>query len=193
MNLKPVLLLCAAAVPGFALADFAETPPSSAGMVHAVLNFCAQMDPKDRAVFQAEWASIVGGETTLEHTVEQNAGYKASYLWMLNVLQTTPKREFATTCAIGAHQHQDHDEGAPAPNKQNSIAHAGVVRASRSLPANAGGSVPSNVTVTLPGSMASGMPGNADSSQPANIGNNVDGSPANTTDSSKLPHAEQIK
>ena len=113
MNLKPVLLLCAAAVPTLALADLAGTPPSSLGIVHAVLNACAKLDPGKSADFTAEWASIVGSELAVERTVEQTAAYKLAYKWMVETLETTPSGELAKICAVRNHSSDDDDVHGP--------------------------------------------------------------------------------
>lgn len=103
MNIKPILLLCiVAALPSVAVADISETPPSSLGMVHAILNYCARIDPHNNAVFRAEWINIVGSETSLAHSVEQDATYRQAYDWMTKLLSGTPKDRLARTCAIGA-------------------------------------------------------------------------------------------
>lgn len=103
MILKPVLFLCAAVLPGLALADFSTTPPPSLGIVHAILDVCSKVDPRDDSIFDAEWTSIVGHETALERSVEQSTSYKQAYEWMVKMLETTPREQLAKTCAVGNH------------------------------------------------------------------------------------------
>ena len=113
MNLKPVLLLCAAAVPTLALADLSATPPSSLGIVHAVLNACAKLDPGNRSDFTAEWTSIVGSELAVERTMEHTTAYQLAYKWMIETLETTPRGELAKICAVRNHSSGDDDAHEP--------------------------------------------------------------------------------
>ena len=129
MNLKPVLFLCAAAaLPGLASADFSATPPPSLGIVHAVLDVCAKVDPEDNSKFVAEWTSIVGGEKALEHSVEQSTTYRQAYAWMVKLLAAMPKEKLEKTCALGnrppvVHPPRPPDRDSEEPRKRDNDSH----------------------------------------------------------------------
>jgi len=84
----------------------AELPSSqSLGMVHAILTYCAEVDPRDAASFQQEWTSIVAGSTAQKLSVAEGAsGYKQGFDFITGELKQLSKPGVAANCAAGATQ-----------------------------------------------------------------------------------------
>jgi hypothetical protein len=101
-TMKPnhILLLCSAiALPQLAMADLASTNPAGLGDVHALLAYCAKVDPANAGSFNAQWNSIVGGATGKQlDSVEDGGAYKKGYDSLLAVLEKLPKQEAAAIC-----------------------------------------------------------------------------------------------
>ncbi|SRR5258708_11792460 len=104
MKAVRTLLLCSAiALPQLAMAGLPS--PQSLGMVHAILVYCAEVDPRDAATFQQEWTSIVGGSTVQTLNVAVGgSGYKTGFDFITGELKQLPKPGVAANCATGAAQ-----------------------------------------------------------------------------------------
>jgi hypothetical protein len=73
-----------------------STSPQALGMVHAILDFCAQVDPHDAAAFQTIWTSMSGsgaGQLT------GNSAFQQGYALVTSELAQTSKSAAAKTCA----------------------------------------------------------------------------------------------
>jgi hypothetical protein len=101
-----ILMLCGAvALPQLAMAGVADTDPQGLGMVHAILTYCAQVDPHDAAAFQQQWASIVGNATNKQiGGIEAGSGYKQGTDLTASLLNQLAKSDGAAKCAAGAAQ-----------------------------------------------------------------------------------------
>ncbi|HEY4039246.1 MAG TPA: hypothetical protein VGM15_10525 [Burkholderiaceae bacterium] len=73
-----------------------DTNPQSLGMVHAILDFCAQVDPHDGATFQAFWNNLSHGATV------SGSSYDQGYTLISTELSQTSKEAAKETCATGA-------------------------------------------------------------------------------------------
>jgi hypothetical protein len=95
-----ILLLCgAAALPQLAMA---ETPsPQALGMVNAILTICAEVDPRDAQLFQAEWKTF-GSETTLGHPASGDS--QTAFDMITAQLRLVDRPTVAQNCAAGAAQ-----------------------------------------------------------------------------------------
>jgi hypothetical protein len=104
MKAVRTLLLCSAiALPQLAMAELPSS--QSLGMVKAILAYCAEVDPRDAASFQQEWASIVGGSTAQTLNVALGAGgYKQGFDFITGELKQLSKPGVAANCATGAAQ-----------------------------------------------------------------------------------------
>ena len=99
MKIGHILLLCsAAAMPQLASADQAVTNPGDLGEMHALLDFCTQIDPQSSASFRAEWQSIVGGQSR----IEENSAYKQQYAALTSELANLPRNVTQAVCALTA-------------------------------------------------------------------------------------------
>jgi hypothetical protein len=74
--------------------------PQALGMVHAILNYCAQIDPHDASAFQALWKTVLGNSS--EQQTEGNSGYQQSYTLISTELGQTSKQAALQACATGA-------------------------------------------------------------------------------------------
>ncbi len=103
MKVSRILCLCAAvALPQFAAAESAADAQGMA-IVQAVLSFCAKVDPKNAASFQAQERNVVpgGSEKQLE-SVRESGAYKQAFKSITDVLEELPRSAAAQTCAAGA-------------------------------------------------------------------------------------------
>jgi hypothetical protein len=101
MKANRILLLCSAlALPQLAMADLADTNPQGLGDIQALLKFCAQVDPRNAAAFQQQWASIVGNSTGKQLDVaEDNSGFKQGSNATSEVLHKLSRSTAAGICA----------------------------------------------------------------------------------------------
>jgi hypothetical protein len=97
-----ILFLCGVvALPQLAMAD--QPSPQALGMVQAILNFCAEVDPHDAASFQAQWKVLSGGVPAQQlASIEDGSAYKQAYDLISGELGKTSKASAAGTCAAGA-------------------------------------------------------------------------------------------
>jgi hypothetical protein len=102
MKVSRTLLLCAAiALPGLASAN-SEISPQAVGIVQAVLDFCAKVDPKDAASFQAQGRKLTGGLS--EHDLASLRGtpeYQDAFAGISDALGKSAPKDAARTCAAG--------------------------------------------------------------------------------------------
>ena len=99
MKIRHILLVCsAAAMPQLATADPAVTNPGDLGEMHALLDFCTQIDPQHSASFRAEWHSIAGGQSE----IEQNSAYKQQYAALTSELVQLPRGVTQAVCTLTA-------------------------------------------------------------------------------------------
>jgi len=106
MRINRILLVCSAlALPQVAMAGAADINPKSLGIVHAILQFCSQVDSRNAGSFQAEWQSVVGrtSERKLD-TLEEGGAYKQGYDMTMALLKGVSKQDAAASCATGAAQ-----------------------------------------------------------------------------------------
>ena len=106
MKASRILILCSAvALPQLAMAEL-HGSPQALGMVHAILDFCAQADPHDAAVFRAEWRQLVGGAPDGQlGSLVSSSDYKKGYTLISSELDQrsgTAKAKAATACAADA-------------------------------------------------------------------------------------------
>jgi hypothetical protein len=95
MNIKRVLFLCSvAALPQLAMAG--TSSPQALGTVHAILDFCTEVDPRDAASFAAMWRNVSTGQSV------GGSAYQQSYTLVSNELGQTSRQTSAQTCATGA-------------------------------------------------------------------------------------------
>ena len=108
MKASRIFCVCAAVVlPQLAAAEdhrgHVNISPQALGIVDAVLHFCAEVDPRDAASFQAQRNSLVQGSS--EDSIEGLRGssaYRESYDMIRDALKSVGKGEAAQTCAAGA-------------------------------------------------------------------------------------------
>ncbi len=99
MKASRILFLCSAvALPHLAMAD--QTSPQALGTVHAILDYCTQVDPHDAASFQGQWKNLSGGVKLA--SLEGNSDYKQAYDLISGELGKISKESGAGTCAAGA-------------------------------------------------------------------------------------------
>jgi hypothetical protein len=104
MKVHRILLLSSVvALPQLALADLASTNPQGLGDVHALLAFCAKVDPANAGSFTAEWNSIVGGAAAKQlDQVEDGGPYKLGYDALMATLEKLPLQQVIGICAASA-------------------------------------------------------------------------------------------
>jgi hypothetical protein len=128
MKVSRILLLCSAvALPHMAMADLASTNPAGLGDVHALLDFCTKVDPKDAASFQAEWASIIGGASSKQVSGAEGGGaYQTAYDYLMGVLAKLPKGDVSRICTVSASAWKGNGESSDGDHR-----HTGGSRAER--------------------------------------------------------------
>jgi hypothetical protein len=95
MKASRVLLLCAAiALPGLASAT-SEISPQGVGIVQAILDFCANVDPKDSDSFEALGKRVTGLSEHDLATVRGNPAYQDAR----DMLAKSAPKDAARTCA----------------------------------------------------------------------------------------------
>jgi len=96
-----ILFLCSAvALPQLAMAD--QPTPQALGMEKAILNFCAEVDPRHTASFQTQWKVLSGGVPAQQlASIEGGSAYKQAYDLITGELGKTSKEHAAATCAAG--------------------------------------------------------------------------------------------
>ena len=100
MKIRPVVLLCVAAlIPQLALS---ETPPSSQqrGAVQAVVDFCSRVDPKDEKRFEDQ-AKVLLRNLKEDHSevAQRSAEYQQAYRTIESVLNEFPLPDAVRACA----------------------------------------------------------------------------------------------
>lgn len=95
MKINRVLLLCSVvALPQLAMAS--TNSPQSLGTIHAILDFCTEVDPHDSASFEQLWRNVSGGASV------GGSAYQQSYTQVSNQLGQISRQTAAQTCATGA-------------------------------------------------------------------------------------------
>jgi hypothetical protein len=88
--------------------------------VQAVLDFCTQADPKDKASFQAISASIVRGASAQQVAGDEHSGgYTQDYQMIISQLIRMPSQDVAKNCAAGAAQWRGPVAANPNPNPRH--------------------------------------------------------------------------
>jgi hypothetical protein len=118
MKASRILLLCSAVtLPQFAMAEMPS--PQALGIVQAVLNYCAQVDPKEAALYQAQWKLVVGKASLQQvNSVEATAGYKQGYDLISGQLAKIDQQDAAKTCAAGVATKKEKEDSRHPTNGQ---------------------------------------------------------------------------
>ena len=102
MKASRIVLLCTAIVlPGLASASSAISP-QSLGIVQAILDFCAKVDPKDSDSFEALGKKLTGLSGHDLATLRGNPAYQDEFAGISDALAQSAPKDAARTCAAGA-------------------------------------------------------------------------------------------
>jgi hypothetical protein len=101
MKASRILLLCAAiALPALASAN-SEISPQAVGIVQAILDFCAKVDPKDSDSFEALGKKLTGLSGHDLATLRGNPAYQDALAGISDALAQSAPKDAARTCAAG--------------------------------------------------------------------------------------------
>ena len=102
MKVSRILLLCAAiASPALASAN-SEIAPQAVGIVQAILDFCAKVDPKDSDSFEALGKKLTGLSGHDLATLRGNPAYQDAFAGISDALAQSAPKDAARTCAASA-------------------------------------------------------------------------------------------
>jgi hypothetical protein len=112
--------LCSAAAPQLAMAEMPS--PQALGIVQAILTYCAQVDPKEAALYQAQWKLVVGHASQQQlNSIEGSTGYKQGYDLISGQLSKTSKEDSAKACAAGVSSHREKEDAPRRPSNGQQI------------------------------------------------------------------------
>jgi hypothetical protein len=101
MKIYRILCLCTViALPQFALAE-RESSDQSIEVVHAIIDFCAQVDPANASMYQKQSRSMFHEVSASEHDVDMHGKddkYENAYEMTRAALGKIPKQDAVVAC-----------------------------------------------------------------------------------------------